>query len=322
MSVKVIFKKYSMLDGSSKKLIQQVGDGSIIKRFDKTEIPKKSTDVVCPHFLELKWSYGCPYNCAWCYLKGTLRRLPTKTKPVIKDYNKTRNHLESFFEKAINQEILNSGEIADSLMWENNNKPFSKFVINLFEENGKTNMLHKVLFLSKSDNIKNLLSLKHNGTPVISFTLNAFPVSKQWEVGSPDPKKRIKAAKKLVENNYEVRIRIDPMVPINNWQIHYRELLDEVFSNFEPERVTIGSLRGLQSTLANCKDKSWTVFLTEKSGWGKKIDFDLRYEMYATMLNYLREDFNFKDVGFCKETREMWDKLGLNFNRIKCNCIW
>jgi spore photoproduct lyase len=321
MSIVVKFKDYPMLDGSSQRLVQQVGDGSIIKRFDKTDNPKKSTDVVCPHFLELKWAYGCPFNCAWCYLKGTLRRLPTKTKPIVKDYKKIENHLKSFFEKAKNQEILNSGEIADSLMWENNNNPFSRFIINLFEENEEIGLNHKVLFLSKSNNIKNLLSLRHNGTPIISFTLNAFPVSKRWEIGSPSPKERIKAAKKLVDNNHEVRLRIDPMVPIEGWQEYYKELIDEIFSKFEPERITIGSLRGLQSTIANCKDKSWTVFLTENSNWGKKIDFNLRCEMYSTIINYLKEEFKFKNVGVCKETKEMWNKLGLNFKDIKCNCI-
>jgi len=41
----------------SEGLVKQVADGSIIKRFDKTPYPVKPTDVVCPHFLELKWAY-------------------------------------------------------------------------------------------------------------------------------------------------------------------------------------------------------------------------------------------------------------------------
>ena len=83
--VRIFTNEYELLEGGKKRLVQQVADGSIIKRFDKTPVPTKPTDVVCPHFLELKWAYGCQFNCAWCYLKGTFRFLETKTKPVFKD---------------------------------------------------------------------------------------------------------------------------------------------------------------------------------------------------------------------------------------------
>ncbi len=122
----VKYDYYPMLDGSTKQLVKQVHDGSIIKRFDKTPLPKTSNDVVCPHFLELKWAYGCPFNCAWCFLKGTLRFLPTKTCPIVKDYKKIESHLNTFFDETVNngypKEVLNSGEISDSLMYENNGR--------------------------------------------------------------------------------------------------------------------------------------------------------------------------------------------------------
>jgi hypothetical protein len=47
---------YETLDGSKKSFVQKVGDGSIICRFEKTPLPKNMTDVICPHFLELKWA--------------------------------------------------------------------------------------------------------------------------------------------------------------------------------------------------------------------------------------------------------------------------
>ncbi|MFH1639075.1 MAG: hypothetical protein ABIB93_02010, partial [Chloroflexota bacterium] len=128
--------------------LKQIRDGSIIRKFDKTANPVKKTDVVCPHFFELKWAYGCPFDCAWCYLKGTFRFQPNHTKPVIKDYEKIKTHTKKFFEEASAAEILNTGEIADSLMAESSDTPFSKLIIPLFEEQDK----HKVLFLTKSDN--------------------------------------------------------------------------------------------------------------------------------------------------------------------------
>jgi len=70
--VKVHYNEYEQLDGKEKSLVGRVNDGSIITRFDKTPMPTGRRSVVCPHFLELKWAYGCPYDCAWCYLLNYL----------------------------------------------------------------------------------------------------------------------------------------------------------------------------------------------------------------------------------------------------------
>jgi len=299
--------------------IEKIRDGSIIKRFDKTPPPVKATDVVCPHFLELKWATGCPFDCAWCYLKGTLRFLPQKAKPRVKDYKKIESHLRVFFSLSNHpKEILNTGELADSLMCENSGEPFSKFVISLFEAQSR----HKVLFLTKSTNIKNLLEINPHKQVVMSFSLNADEVAKRWEKGAPQVLNRIEAAKMIQEAGYETRIRIDPMIPVPNWELYYRKLIDQIFANISPERITLGSLRGLQSTINGSTDKSWLKYLSESSNWGKKVEFTLRYEMYRTVLNYLLKKYNYKRVALCKETKAMWEKLGLDYKKIKCNCIW
>jgi spore photoproduct lyase len=313
----VKFQKYTLLDGSEQVLVQKVGDGSIIKRFDKTPIPQKPTDVVCPHFLELKWAYGCPYDCAWCFLKGTLRLLSTGTKPIVKDYCKIQKHLESFFENdGHSRETLNTGELADSLMTENTNKPFSRFIIPLFEEQEQ----HKVLFLTKSNIIKNFVKIKNHNQVIVSFSLNAPSVARKWEK-APPIKERLRAAKVLEELSYGVRVRIDPIVPIEEWQREYLGLIDMIFENFVPERITFGSLRGLQSTINNVKDKSWTAFLTETSNWGKKIAFETRYLIYSALIRYLKSKYNYTKVALCKETVEMWAALHMDFRKIRCNCL-
>ena len=178
--VRIFTNEYELLEGGKKRLVQQVADGSIIKRFDKTPVPTKPTDVVCPHFLELKWAYGCQFNCAWCYLKGTFRFLETKTKPVFKDRQNVRLHIEALFISYL-KEVLNAGEIADSLMGENEKEPFSKFIILLFEKQDR----HKVLFLTKSDKIKHLLEIEKHDHVIISFSLNTPENAKRWETGAP-----------------------------------------------------------------------------------------------------------------------------------------
>lgn len=304
-------------NGERRELVQRIGDGSVITRFAKTPPPFKPTDVVCPHFLELKWATGCPFSCAWCYLQGTLRFLPTKTKPYIKPYTKIEEHVRAFLEQADGvPELLNSGELSDSLMYERNGSPFSNFIISLFQGQGK----HRVLFVTKSTYISNLLKTEHNGRAVISFSLNAPTVSRLFEK-APPVEKRVEAAAKLSHAGYEVRIRIDPMVPLPGWEQDYRALTDLVFSRFKPSRITIGSLRGLRSTINFSRDRRWVAFLEEPSNWGLKIQSDLRLRMYQAVLDYLSTSYDYHQVGLCKETLAIWNALGMDYRQIKCNCI-
>lgn len=156
---------------------------------------------------------------------------------------------------------------------------------------------------------------------IVSFSLNSFKVTKKWEIEAPSPKKRIQAAKRLSEDGYQARLRIDPIVPIENWEEEYLELVDDIFSNLVPERITLGSLRGLQSTINNCKDKSWTRYLDERTNWGLKIPFEKRYEIYKTMIKFLKKKYDYSNIGLCKETLEIWEKLGMDYRKNKCNCI-
>lgn len=315
--IKLHYKEYQIITGNKELLVEKVNDGSILTRFDKTPLPKNKTDTVCPHFLELKWAYGCPYDCSWCYLKGTFRFRPEGTSPVIKDYKKIEAHTKAFLEDCQIPEILNSGEIADSLMGENIAKPFSKFIIPFFESQKK----HKILFLTKSPNIKNLLELESHNQVIMSFSLNAIPVADKWE-RAPKVMKRLNAAQNLYEKAFKVRLRIDPMVPINNWESHYLYLIDLIFERLIPERITIGSLRGLQSTINGCTDKSWVKYLSESSNWGRKIDKKLRYKMYSMIIEYLKEKYNYTSIALCKETVEIWEMLQMDYRKVKCNCVW
>ena len=93
-----------------------------------------------------------------------------------------------------------------------------------------------------------------------------------------------------------------------------------------PERITLGTPRGLQKTLRFTKDRSWLEFFSEKSddtGWGRKIPFIKRKDIYLFISDKLTElGFSKSRVSICKETQTMWTELGWDFKKCKCNCIW
>lgn len=295
--------------------IDKVKDGSIITLFNKTPEPKIKTDVVCPHFYELKWANGCNFNCAWCYLNGTYRFLSGGKKPRLKDINTIMDHLNCFLINVNGNFLLNSGELSDSLLFENDGAPLTRKIIPRIMQQDQ----HKLLILTKSTDINNLLKINAQKHVIISFSLNSVEVASKWEK-APKVIDRINAAKRLYDTGYQVRVRIDPMVPIINWQKSYISLVNEIFKNFIPERITLGSLRGLQSTINNSRDISWTKYLIETSNWGKKVDIGHRLAMYSVIKNYLKKKYDFTKIALCKETIEVWHKLDMDFNKIKCNC--
>ena len=239
-----------------------------------------------------------------------------KKKPYLKNENKIINHVRSFLKQYEIPSLLNSGELSDSLVFEGNGCALSKLIIPEFKKQKK----HKLLILTKSANVKGILESNSQKQVIVSFSINAFEVAGQWEKKAPTPRQRINAAKKLYDAGYEVRFRIDPIVPIEGWEKGYKQLIDYLFSKVKPERITIGSLRGLQSTINNCEDKSWVEYLDDSSNWGKKISFEKRYSMYRTIIDYLKDEHGFTDVGLCKETVEMWKELGMDWRGVRCNC--
>jgi len=214
--------------------------------------------------------------------------------------------------------LLNSGELSDSLVFEGNGFSLTKSIIPLFKAQNR----HRLLIVTKSANMKGILISESQNHIIVSFSINAIPIARRWEKKTPSPEKRIDAAKKLVENGYKVRLRIDPMVPVGQWKKSYGNLVDMIYSKIKPERITFGSLRGLRSTINFCKDISWIKYLDDNSNWGLKASADKRKEMYMFLIDKIREYDTKCDMAMCKEAKGMWKEVGMEYRKIKCNCTW
>ncbi len=106
---------------------QWSGNG-VIKLFNKTPI-----DIACGPFWEIRWAYGCPLGCSYCYLRGTMRG---RMKPSYVRTEETKRCVREAFLNIHNPQIFNSGELCDSLM----NPPLMAEIVDLFEEQKK----HKI----------------------------------------------------------------------------------------------------------------------------------------------------------------------------------
>jgi len=185
-----------------------------------------------PKLWLLAWADGCPYQCTYCYLQGTFKG---KTEPtVFSNLDKLFREVEVWL-KNPNPKILNTGELSDSLAITR------KVIVKLIERFAKQEK-HKLLIVTKSDRVDEILGLNHNRQTIVSFSLNPEKVAEKFEVGAPPTSKRLEAIEKCLDAGYPIRVRIDPMIPVEGWEDFYRELALEV-NRLKPERVTLGSLR-------------------------------------------------------------------------------
>jgi len=296
------------------------------------EFTKTPAEIICPHFWVLSQGNLCPFACSYCYLEGTFRWGNAKSEaPVVfvddpdseqPTQRGMKREVEGWLNKPGNL-VLNAGELSDALVFDHWTK-MSRWLIPLFGEQRN----HKLLLLTKSDNVKGLLELPHNGQTIVSFSINALEVSKRFEAGAPLPTDRLSVAKLCQDAGYPVRLRIDPMIPVEGWKEKYTELMRLIGDlEIKPERITVGSLRYFPTvrTAVKSSDRPGKDVFDYGREWTKvdgrlRVDFNTRIEMYRLVLGYIKFYLDKIGFGICKETEKAWEEIGEGIPRGVCNC--
>jgi spore photoproduct lyase len=287
--------------------LTKIGDGTIISMFEQTK-----PGIVCPKFWECKPVNGCNYHCAWCYLNGTYRfkkddrGVKIGKAATFKEPKKVEEHIQKAMEAINEPSLFNCGEVSDALIF-----PWmlEQHVLPIFKKS-----IHKVLLLTKDTNVAFLYNAKAQKCAIIAFSVNASFVSSTWETKAPHPWKRLEAARKVSEWGYPIRLRIDPMVPVQDWQKGYRELVDKIMEYVpNAEVITIGSLRMMTTNLRVCEelgnDTTYTSYLGEKTSRDYRVPSAIRIEMFDFVINELRTKGFKGHIALCKETDEVWKAL-------------
>ena len=290
---------------------------NVICQFDKTP-----ANICCGRFWELRWGFGCPFDCNYCYLRGTSRG---NMRPRYIPVELVLKALDDVFsDESFNDgkpALFNSGELSDSWM----NPRIMIQIVDKFEEQSTHRLLTLTKFGCKSEMLSSLLAKKRNQT-VTAFSLNPPAVARLYERAAHPPAERIEAAKRLSNAGYDTRLRIDPIFPIENWKRHYSGLIATILTAFKPNRIILGTPRGLWKTIVFAQkagvDMSWTKYFAKgETGWGKKLSFGTRLEIYRFMYDQLEAlGFPKEKVTMCKEESSMWQAMDLPVRQLTCNC--
>jgi spore photoproduct lyase len=217
------------------------------------------------------------------------------------------------------------GELQDGLVFDGaykkvTGRPLTHWIVPKFAAQSR----HRLIFLTKSTEIKYALDLKPSRQVVFSWSVNAEDVSSQWEHGAPLPSQRFAAAEQMKSAGWPIRFRLDPMVPYKGWKSGYGAAIREI-NRIGPEMVTLGALRATSATSLrsaakrNGRDDSIFDFLTEErdpSGFKYRIPFDKQLALFRFAIDHLGKRVV---PALCKEDEALWQALDLPFRG--CHCL-
>ncbi len=277
----------------------------------------------CAKFYKLTAYNNCNFWCEYCYLYLTFRTQPVSTHFI--NYEKMYDEIIKFDRSKIPKSlsVLNLGELGDPLAVDHITGFASRIIPFMPEHAPRT----RLLFLTKSDCVKDILHLNHGGQSIISFSVNTDAVFQQLEHRTASPEARLTAAAKAQKAGYEVRLRIDPIIFYSTWEKDYIALVDKIFEYVKSARITIGEYRpsnGLANHISARFPKS-ALLRVNKSlvREGKKLRYpkNLRIKMFITIIDAIKKHKSDIYISLCKEQPEIWKALGLGMKGLSCNCV-
>lgn len=163
---------------------------------------------------------GCMGQCEYCYLNTQLG-----DKPFVRVYVNIDEVLDQAG-KYINGRkpditIFEGAATSDPIPVEGYTHSLKK-CIEYFGENE----FARFRFVTKYNDVDEILKLNHNGHTEIRFSINTNKVITEYEHVTSLAKARIEAAGKIAKAGYPLGFIIAPVFLYENWKNDYRELLD------------------------------------------------------------------------------------------------
>lgn len=309
-------------EGGRQKLEEERGILVLVNRHSKFIDRFQHMKGICFPFYKLTAYNNCNFWCEYCYLYMTFYMRPQSIHYI--NYDNMFAELEQFSASKArkNFQVLNLGELADPLAIDD----ITGFSTEVIPYAAKLPNV-KLLFLTKSDNVQNLIDLDHRGKTILAWSVNSERIAKSLEHRTPSVDKRIEAAKKAQEAGYEVRFRIDPLFYYDGWEKEYQEVIDKIFEVTCPRVITFGAYRpssGLINHIRARFPKSQLIELDKKlemDAGKRRFDESKRLALYAYLTRAIAKKNEKTIVALCKEPLEIWKKVGLRHKNISCNCL-
>ncbi len=175
---------------------------------------------------------NCAYNCAYCYLQGMFNSANMVAFVNIEDFFSETKH--AIQERQNKDEPLHLAISYDTdLLASESILPYCRKWIEFCRRQRDL----RIEIRTKSANASALDDVSVCKDAILAWTLSPQAIVERYETQTPSFSKRLRAAKRALEQGWTTRLCFDPIIPIDGWQTLYQRFLDTVFSELPPHKI-------------------------------------------------------------------------------------
>ncbi|HHW56347.1 MAG TPA: radical SAM protein [Clostridia bacterium] len=240
-SKRIIIDRYSeVFNRSNQNYIVQKKKQNLIlakKRYDFIyEGSELCEDFGHINFYHTSNVFNCIYDCDYCYLQGMYPSghlvIFVNIEDYFKEVDKLTQHKNAYLSISYETDLLALEYVTG----------FTKKWIEYTK--GNKNLVIEIR--TKSANFSSVESLEIPYNVIFAWTLLPQPVIEKYEKLTPPLTKRIESIKKAILKNLKIRISIEPIMYIENFEEVYKDFVKYIFSNIPKEGIrdiNIGAFR-------------------------------------------------------------------------------
>lgn len=302
----------------------------------------------CPNYWHFS-PYGfCPYGCHYCYLAGTPGVWFSPTVKIFLNLEEILAQVDQTANQLAKPTAFYLGKLQDGLALEPLSG-YSRKMVPFFARHPYARMV----ILTKSATVENLLNLDHAGRTILSWTVNAPEIVQDFERNSPDVMDRIEAMRRCARAGYPVRAIVMPIIPVADWRKIYSRFILTLLKSVPLSRITLGSIcsypqaqrltefklgkeNAISTLLRSCSRKNLLAGhrpnvsrMRGAGGEGREKSYDgrlrfnrsTREEVYRCLIECIRRERPDLEIGLCLEDEEMFTSLDVQKSIGRCNCV-
>ena len=277
----------------------------------------------CPNYWHFS-PYGfCPYDCKYCYLAGTPGVRYSPAVKIFLNIDKILSQISKAASQLTEPTSFYLGKLQDGLALDSLSG-YSKLMIPFFAKQKLTRMV----LLTKSSQVNNLLNLEHRGHTILSWSLNPPEVSEIFETNVPSISARIDAMQKCAKAGYPIRAVIMPIIPIDGWQNIYSDFIKSLLESVRLERITLGQICSYSTAMKLTNEKlgpknDISVKLQNTKSPDGRVRFpaDLRISVYEQLIKTITKLQPDIQISLCLEEKKIFSALNMESSIGRCNCV-
>lgn len=192
------------------------------------------------HFYYNTMALNCIYDCEYCYLQGMF---PSANLVLFVNWEDFFSATNTFLEE--NKSLYLALSYDTDLLALESFFPATKSWLKFAESQPNLSLEIR----TKSTNYSQIANFPPNPNVILAWTLSPQTIIETIEHGTPSLQARLKAIGHAIRDGWKVRICIDPILRVPNWQIHYQSLADTLGKELKVEGITDISFGGFRMNI-------------------------------------------------------------------------